>query len=47
VERILNEPSVRKWDERIEINDIDQCAGLGPTIQQVFLAYARRRGKEV
>ncbi len=49
VKRILDEPYVRRWDRRPAPEDVDlgRCTGLEGTIRQVYLAYARRHGKDV
>jgi hypothetical protein len=49
VTRILEEPFVREWDEKIGINeiDIDECCDLRSAVGQVYRAYARRFGKDI
>jgi hypothetical protein len=47
--RILGEPFVQKWDQRVTIEDIDlnQCPNLPETIRQIYSAYARKFGKDI
>jgi hypothetical protein len=49
VEQILAEPAVQAWDVKIcpEEIDLEQCATLGSTIDQIFQAYARKNNKDI
>jgi hypothetical protein len=49
VEEILAEPYVQQWDgtPAIEDVDLDKCGSLSGAINEVYSAYARRRGKDL
>jgi hypothetical protein len=49
VTSILNERFVKEWDHRLQPEEIDVvgCDSLAGCIKEVFLAYARRCGKDI
>jgi hypothetical protein len=49
VRQILKEPYVLRWDRQISPDevDLDSCDSLENTINQIYLAYARRFGKDL
>jgi hypothetical protein len=49
IKNILAEPYVSKWDKKIKIDDIsiEKCINLEETIEQIYLAYAFKCGKDI
>ena len=49
VNEILSERYVRRWDQKINISDIniDKCTSLALTINQIYTAYAKKLGKDI